>query len=346
MARDVLLISHERMLEHHCGGEDHPERPQRLRAILDLLRRRPVPGTRWLEATPATRDHVERIHPPRYVDQIDRIRGKSFRFDEDTMATEASVEAAYLAAGAAVQLVEALMTGEASRGFALVRPPGHHAEPMRAMGFCLFNNIAIAAAHAIEAHGCQRVLIVDWDVHHGNGTQEAFYARRDVLFVSLHQWPFYPGGGAATETGIRDGEGFTVNIPLPAGCDDGDYLTAFHEIIVPVAELYEPQLVLVSAGFDAHEGDPLAQMRLSTAGYSAMCGVMRQIADRFAGGRLGLVLEGGYDIESLAADVDACVKVLAGEAPATISGEAETGLGAIRRAQQVQRRFWPMPAAT
>ena len=346
MSRDVVLISHQRMLDHMAGGEDHPEQPDRLRAILQSLRGDAMDGTRWLEARPASRQHIERIHPRRFIEQMDRIRGKSFRFDEDTMATSASVDAAYLACGAAVQLVDTLMTGEASGGFALVRPPGHHAEPMRAMGFCLFNNIAVAAAHAIESHGCQHVLVIDWDVHHGNGTQAAFYDRRDVLFASLHQWPFYPGGGAATETGIRDGEGFTVNVPLPAGCDDGDYLAALRELIVPIADACEPQLLLVSAGFDAHLGDPLAEMRVTTGGFAAMCGLVRDLADRHAHGRLGLVLEGGYHVESLVADVRACVEVLAGAEPPVVDREAETGLGAIRRAQQVQRRFWSVPAAT
>ena len=294
----------------HDPGLGHPESPARLDAVLDALVDKIVDA-----AVPAPREAVERVHPANYVDALETLRGRRVAIDPDTIACEGSVDAAFLAAGAAIQAVEAVTRGDARRAFALTRPPGHHAEPTRPMGFCFLNNVAIAAAHARATLGRERVLVVDWDVHHGNGTQRAFWDRDDVLFFSVHQSPFYPGSGLVEERGGRAAEGRTVNLPLPAGLGDGAYQAAFEDILRPIAHRFRPDLVLVSAGFDAHRDDPLGGMQVSTDGFAALCGVVRDIADAHAGGALALVLEGGYDLRGLAASVRACVEVLEGATP-------------------------------
>jgi len=308
----VLVQYDDSMLEHDMGA-GHPERPERLSAIRDRLRAALGDEIDWAAPAPVAREMLERVHGSGYVDRLERLRGVSSRLDADTSVCPKSVEAAWLAAGAGVAAVEASVTTTARRGLALVRPPGHHAEREHAMGFCLFNNIAVAAAHARAALGCRRVLIVDWDVHHGNGTQHAFYDTDEVLFVSSHQFPFYPGTGRLEETGTGKGEGFTVNLPLPAGQGDDEYVTVFRDVLVPVCDEWHPDLVLVSAGFDAHRADPLANMRVTEAGFAALTALVAEIAEQHAGGRLVLLLEGGYDLEALAGSVEACARVLRGE---------------------------------
>ncbi|MCH7797691.1 MAG: histone deacetylase [Planctomycetes bacterium] len=343
-AGEVLLLSDPAMFEHD-PGPGHPECPQRLEAVCDALRRQPVAGTRWATPHPARRSLIERIHAPAYVDRLDELRGTSATLDADTRVSPGSIAAARLAAGAAVDAVTAVISGRARRAFALVRPPGHHAEADRAMGFCLFNNIAIAAAHARAELGCRRVLIVDWDVHHGNGTQHAFFDRSDVLFFSTHRYPFWPGTGDLHEIGADAGIGFTVNVPLPAGCGDTEYRAVFDRLLVPVADDFEPELVLVSAGFDAHVRDPLGGMSMTTAGYGSLCVVVRELADRLCGGRLVLILEGGYDLDALASSVRTCVEVLAGPAPPEpqeVKGSEGSAERAIDEVRRVHRGFWPL----
>ena len=340
MGDDTWLLWDSRMVEHDPGGR-HPERPARLTSIRDSLLETPIAGTRWVEPSPATRTAVERVHPAEYVDQVEEVRGRAVVLDPDTRTSAASVEAAWLAAGAAVQAVDAVQAGDARGAFALVRPPGHHAEADRAMGFCLLNNVAIAATHAIEAHGCERVLVIDWDVHHGNGTQHAFEDRRDVLFFSSHRYPFFPGTGAAQEVGRGAGAGYTVNLPLPPDLGDTDYAALYRELLVPVAEAYRPDLVLVSAGFDAHRDDPLGDMRIGDEGFAALCGTVADIADRHANGRLALLLEGGYDLDALTASVRACLTVLRGETPPTFGAPSPAGDRVLRSASRAIRRFWP-----
>jgi acetoin utilization deacetylase AcuC-like enzyme len=309
----TLLVFDERCLAHETPY-DHPESPRRLRAIVDSLSKDPIPGTAWAPARPATREELLLVHREAYVDRILGLRGRSTRLDYDTWLSTGSVDAALLAAGATVEAARALCEGRAKNAFALVRPPGHHAESDRAMGFCIFNNAAIAAAVARAHLGRERILVVDWDVHHGNGTQEMFWTRSDVLYFSTHRSPpFYPQTGRLEEVGGGEGRGFSVNLPLPGGTRDDDFVALYRGILEPIAADFHPDLVIVSAGFDAHRDDPLGGMGMSAAGFSALTAIVRGIAERDAGGRLLLVLEGGYDLQGLAAGVRACLEVMTAE---------------------------------
>jgi len=339
----MTLLLHDEAMIDHDPGHGHPERPERLQAIMAQLREQPVPGTRLATPKPAPREALLRVHSEAHLRRIDLARGRHAQFDPDTLASPASVDAAYLAAGAAIGAVDAVLDGHARNAFAFTRPPGHHAEPGRAMGFCFLNNVAIAAEHALCRAEVERVLVVDWDVHHGNGTQAAFYGRRDVLFVSAHQSPLYQGTGALVEQGKAAGEGYTLNIPLPGGATDGDYRRLFSDLIAPAAEHFDPDLVLVSAGFDAHRRDPVGGMALSDEGFADLCGTMKAVADARAKGRLVLVLEGGYDLEGLASSALACVQVLAGTtAPEGPDAPSTRGGGALREALAQHRRYWPI----
>jgi acetoin utilization deacetylase AcuC-like enzyme len=287
-------------------------------------------GGEVLSPRAATRDELARIHDRDYLRRIADTAGRAVALDPDTFTSPESHEIALLGAGAALMAVERAMHDGAS-ALALVRPPGHHAERDRAMGFCLYNNVAAAAAHA-RALGAGRVAIVDYDVHHGNGTQHMFERDPNVLYVSTHQYPYYPGTGAADEIGEGDGAGATVNLPLAAGATDDDYRFVFKEVIAPILRQFKPDLILVSAGFDAHERDPLAGMRLSTAAFGAMTLELRAAADECCGGRLALVTEGGYDLHAFAASLDAAIEVLAdpSKRPAWRGDEDHRSLTAVR----------------
>ncbi len=308
----------------------YPEHPGRLGAIRELLDREPIAGLRFGTGAAASREQLMRVHTAAYLDDIHALRGKNAWLDVDTTAVSpGSVDAAEVAAGTAIRATEAVVSGTCRSAFALVRPPGHHAEPVRARGFCLFNNVAVAAAHAQVTLGCQRVMIVDWDAHHGNGTQEIFWADPDVLFFDIHRAaPFYPGSGALEETGGGLGEGTTVNIPVPEGSGDLAYLEAFEQILRPAAAAFKPDLVLVSAGFDPHWND--LALNVSYEGFGAMTGILQAVAEEHCDGRLVFVLEGGYNLGSLARGVHSVLTVLAG-APAPspgIRGIAEVRLAA------------------
>jgi acetoin utilization deacetylase AcuC-like enzyme len=307
---------------------------------LELLDRHPVAGTVRRPPRPATRAELLAAHTAVHVARVEALSGQSASLDPDTHLSPRSVDAAYLAAGASVVAVEEVLAGRAANAFALVRPPGHHAEPERAMGFCLFNNAAVAAQAALT-HGARRVLVLDWDVHHGNGTQACFEARRDVLYQSLHQFPFYPGTGAVQEIGTGEGEGFTVNCPLPGGQGDGDYAVAFHELLLPIAEAFAPDLVLVSAGFDPHEDDPLGGMQLTERGFKAMATAARRLAESCCRGKLVLLLEGGYSLSGLARSVHACVESLQGANEELPQGGGRRALEAVTEAKRQLRPFWP-----
>jgi acetoin utilization deacetylase AcuC-like enzyme len=331
----MLLISSPRF-EEHVTPPGHPERMERAYVFNTAAQRWMVRGGAAEPPRPATRAELERVHAPDYLDTIERSAGRPMMLDADTYTSPESVEIAALAAGAAVQAAEhAIASGDPA--FALIRPPGHHAERDRAMGFCIFNNIAVAAAHAMS-RGFERIAIVDIDVHHGNGTQWMFYDEPRVLYMSTHQYPFYPGTGAADETGNGDGEGFTVNVPLEMGATDADYALVYRRAIVPILAEYSPQLVLVSAGYDAHERDPLASMRVTTAGYA---GIVRQLVIAAAGTPLALVTEGGYDLGALAECLDASIAAVEGVEPEPFreasSSRGERALEAVRAAQAP---FW------
>ena len=303
----IILISSPRF-EEHVTPPGHPERVERAQVMDAVAARWTEKGGRVVAPRMVTREELERVHDPAYLDEIAATAGRPAMLDADTFTSPASFEIAGLAAGATVQAAEhALDTGETA--FALVRPPGHHAERDRAMGFCLYNNVAVAAAAAL-ARGLVRVAIVDIDVHHGNGTQWMFYDEPRVLYVSSHQYPFYPGTGAAEEVGVRDGAGFTLNVPLAAGATDADYDRAYRTLIVPALDRFKPQLLLVSAGFDAHEDDPLASMRVTTEGYAGIVAQLKTAADRHC--PMALVTEGGYELAAFAACLDAALAVLAG----------------------------------
>ena len=301
----MLLISSTRFAEH-TTPPGHPERPERAEVFTEVADAWREKGIRVIEPRPATRDELVRVHDAAYVDAIERTSGRAMKLDPDTYTSPESYEVALLAAGAVVQAaVHALETREPA--CALVRPPGHHAERDAAMGFCLFNNVAVAAAAAI-ARGLSRVAVVDIDVHHGNGTQWMFYTNPGVLYVSTHQYPFYPGTGAAEETGSGEGQGTTFNIPLAAGATDADYARAYTAVAARLEE-YAPELLLISAGYDAHEDDPLASMRVSTDGYEAIVRTLRDAAQRI-GCPIALVTEGGYDLDALRACLDRTIGVL------------------------------------
>ncbi len=303
----MLLISSRRFQEH-TTPPGHPERPERAEVFDEIARAWRERGGRVVEPRPATREELLRVHDAGYVASIEALNGRAAMLDADTFTSPESYEVALLAAGAAVQAAEhALDTRETA--LAMVRPPGHHAERDKAMGFCLFNNVAVAAAAAV-ARGLTRVAIVDIDVHHGNGTQWIFYDDPRVFYVSTHQFPFYPGTGAADETGSGAGRGFTLNIPLAAGARDADYERAYREVAGAIAG-YAPELLIVSAGYDAHADDPLASMRVTTGGYAAVVGALAGAA-RAAGCPMALVTEGGYDLDALRGCLEATIEMLSG----------------------------------
>jgi acetoin utilization deacetylase AcuC-like enzyme len=309
-----LALVDDALFDEHRARGYHPERPERLVAARRAIAAATERGVEFARLGPrdAEADELAGVHTDAYVELLERYNGLFAALDDDTYLTPRSVAAAYRAAGGAVALVDQLLapTGP-DRGVAILRPPGHHARPDRGMGFCLFNNVAVAAARA-RARGVGRVAIVDWDVHHGNGTQEIFYRDPNVLFVSMHQYPFYPGTGRAAEVGEGDGTGFTVNVPLSSDAGDAAYRATFEELVLPVLSGFAPELVLVSAGFDAHARDPLAGMTVTDRGFGWMASELRRVADRSAQGKIALFLEGGYDLEGLESSLESAIGAVAG----------------------------------
>jgi histone deacetylase 6 len=306
------LVFDERFLLHKAPYE-HPEHPGRLAAIRDRLSSEGLSARcRTVPAREATREELARVHTTAHIDAIEATADRAFQqLDPDTYACRDSAAAAKLAAGGLIDLVRDVSEGRLENGLALLRPPGHHAEADRAMGFCLFNNVAIAARAARASGAARRILIVDWDLHHGNGTQDTFWEDPSVMYFSIHQFPFYPGTGSIDETGGGAGRGLTVNVPWPGGMGDAEYAAAFQRVLEPAADAFAPDLVLVSAGFDAAQGDPLGSMRVTPAGYAWMTSRL----SRLAGGRVALALEGGYNLEAISKSAAACLRVLLGERP-------------------------------
>lgn len=339
--RSVLVIYDERVLLHRPEAEEpflpgrldsrvrgilqglglqakwtYPEHPGRVTAVNDLLLAEPLPGVQLVTGEVATREQLARVHTLSYVDSIYELRGKQAWLDVDTTAVSAgSVEAAEVAAGSAIAAVDAVFEKRAGSAFVVSRPPGHHANAVRARGFCLFNNVAVAAAHAQSRWEVERVLIIDWDAHHGNGTQDIFAADPSVMFFDTHRAaPFYPGTGCLEEIGEGLGEGTTINVPLPADAGDLAMLSAYENILVTAADWFKPELILVSAGMDAHRTELC--LNLSFDGFSAMAGVVQRLADQHCDGRLAMVLEGGYNPETLSKATRRVLAVMAGESPA------------------------------
>jgi acetoin utilization deacetylase AcuC-like enzyme len=295
----------------HETGSHHPESPDRLTPLQRALDSSGV-SRRWrrIEPRPASPGQVERIHRGTHIERVRRASEMApSLLDMDTPVSSASFETALLAAGGVLACADAVCSGEITRAFAFVRPPGHHAEPDRAMGFCLFNNVALAAAHLRAEHDLKRIAIVDFDVHHGNGTQACFYGDPGVLFISTHQFPFYPGTGAFHEVGADEGWGATVNFPLPAGSGDGVMVPVYARIISAVLDQYQPQFVLVSAGFDAFFGDPLGGLKVTAAGFGSIAASLLKTADRCCDGKICFVLEGGYNLIGL----EECTKAVLAE---------------------------------
>jgi acetoin utilization deacetylase AcuC-like enzyme len=339
MAQPPVFLSHPSSLEHDTGP--HPERAERIVAIERELDDRGWMGLERVQSPRATRAQLTAIHPERHVAMIEAaaVRGGA-QIDLDTVVSEGSFVAALHGAGGVVALVDRLLEGTAPSGFSVHRPPGHHATRDQAMGFCLFNNIAIGAQHALDSHGLERVMILDWDVHHGNGTNDIFHASDRVLFVSIHQWPLYPGTGAAQDDGSGPGRGYTVNLPVPPGSGDAIYLSLVDHVVAPLAHAFSPQLVLISAGYDAHAEDPLASCLVSDVGFAGMTRSTRAVAERL-GIPLGIVLEGGYALGALARSVAATLEQLVAPSPAQVSGN---GVAVAPVAEQARERLvahWP-----
>ncbi|MBW2085540.1 MAG: histone deacetylase [Deltaproteobacteria bacterium] len=315
-------------LEHNAG-DYHPESPKRLEAIHSFLDTNLIPGLHIIKPRPATREEITLIHTPMHYERIAQTASQPQCYlDADTQTCARSFEAALFAAGGLILLVDKVLSGELDNGFALVRPPGHHAEAGQAMGFCLFNNIAIAAAWALKEHDLSRIMIVDWDLHHGNGTQHSFYDNPQVLYFSAHLYPFYPGTGSLAEIGKGAGKGYTVNVPMSPKHDDQDYVAIFQKIVQPLIKTFQPELILVSAGFDSLLADPMQGMAVTSEGFAAMTYILKTMAEKTCGGRLVLTLEGGYNFTGQADSVGKVLEVLTGSSSA---------------GQDLIRQEWPEP---
>ena len=310
---DVGFVYDPIFLRHETGA--HPENGGRMTATMALLDESGLLAKlRRIDARAATPDELALVHDARYVAAVRRVADEGGGWaDPDTLITPASYDVAAHVVGGTLNALDAVMRGDVASAYCLVRPPGHHATPVQAMGFCLFNHVAVAAAHARAKHGIERVAVVDFDVHHGNGTQDAFWDDAGVLYVSTHEYPFYPGTGAATEVGEGAGRGYTVNIPMPHGSGDAEHRRAFEEIVVPALYRYRPQLILVSAGFDAHFADDIAMQQLSVDGYGALVSMLKRAADELCGGRIVAAQEGGYHLTALPWCMRRTVELLRGD---------------------------------
>jgi acetoin utilization deacetylase AcuC-like enzyme len=331
-----LYFHHPSSLEHETGY-GHPERPERIRALEAELGRREWLGWKRREAPRASEEQLLAVHSREHLDAVRELSAREGAFDLDTPLSEGSWEAALRAAGGACALVEALLAGEERFGFAGLRPPGHHAERARAMGFCLFSNVAVAALHARGAFGAERVFVLDWDVHHGNGTNSIFHDDPEVLFASIHQYPFYPGTGPLEDVGSGAGEGFLLNLPVPAGSGEEVFLSLVDHVAAPAARQFRPDLILISGGFDAHRDDPVGGCTLETSSYAELARRVRALADDL-GVPAGVVLEGGYDLEALAGSVAATMEALAdGREPRPVERHPLAGAAA-----RTLGRYWEL----
>jgi acetoin utilization deacetylase AcuC-like enzyme len=338
------IVKDLRYLAHDMGAY-HVESPQRLVTIYKMIEGEIDFPLALIEPRLATEQEVGYVHHPAYVQFIKQTAGKERVFlDPDTSTSARSFETALLAAGGLLKAADSIMEGKIRNGFALVRPPGHHAEADHAKGFCIFNNVAVAAEYLLRKHGLKRILIADWDLHHGNGTQNAFYSRNDVLYFSTHQFPYYPGSGYWDEIGEGAGQGFTVNVPLSSGKTDEDYLFIYKNILGPMAAAYKPEFILVSAGFDTHAGDPLGGMMVTGEGFGALAAVLLSMAGEQAQGRILFTLEGGYSPEGLADGVhEVLMQLAAKKIPPAIKADVSVAARKeISPVIDIQKDYWPL----
>ena len=341
------IVRDPRYLQH-ITSEYHPENHRRLEVIYEMLNDEDMLG-KYEDIQPrlATEEELELIHVPEYISRVAATEGISHvMLDPDTQTSPKSYEAARLAVGGVLESIDGIMAGDIQNGFALVRPPGHHAESDRGMGFCLFNNVAVGAQYAITKHSLDRILIVDWDLHHGNGTQNTFYNTPNVLYFSTHQFPYYPGTGSLSETGSGNGQGFTVNVPLSGGQGDEDYAQIFKKILHPICCQYKPQFIIVSAGFDTYFQDPLGSMKITPRGFAELTQSLLEISHINCADRILFVLEGGYHLDGLRESVKVVLKQLMGESSLSTTETPEKPHGSqyidslIHRVADVQKEFW------
>jgi acetoin utilization deacetylase AcuC-like enzyme len=338
----TALVSDRRYLKHFAG-RSHPERPERVAVMIEMAEELRRAGIFTLSPREASIGELELCHDPAYVAEVKRSASMPrYDFDPDTHTSPESYQTAVLAAGGVLTAVEAVMDGAADNAFASVRPPGHHALPTRAMGFCLFNNVAIAARYLIRRRGLKRVLVIDWDVHHGNGIQDIFYDSPEVLYFSTHQFPFYPGTGGLDEIGVGAGTGYTVNVPLPATFGDDEYLRVFDDVLAPVARQYRPEFILISSGFDAHFRDPLGGMQVTEGGFAALAQRVKLLAAECCGGRMAAALEGGYDLQALADSGRSVLEEMGREAdePLAPADDGARVMPIIERSHYFLTRYW------
>ena len=338
------IVKDWRYMEHDMGAF-HVENPKRIEAIYRMVEKDISFPYTEIEPRLAKEKEIQMVHTSSYVNAIKETSGKGkMQLDPDTATSARSYEVALLAAGGLLKAIDLVMSGKIQNGFAIVRPPGHHAEASRAMGFCLFNNIAIGAEYLVQNHGIKRILVIDWDLHHGNGTQHSFYSRNDVLYFSTHQFPHYPGTGHWDEIGQDKGKGFTVNVPLSGGKTDEDYLFIFRKILAPIASDFKPEFILVSAGFDIYKADPLGGMQISEDGFGALTSELMSVAHKFSKDRILFTLEGGYDLQGLSEGVKQVLLYLGGEGKKPQIGEDISPITEKELAPvfDTQKQFWKL----
>ena len=343
----TIVLKDQRYLNHitRCG---HPESSERLAAIYKKLNDKDIKG-KFKEVCPreATKQDVSLNHSIEYIKTIEETAGRSIRnLDPDTTTSEGSWDAAIFAVGAVITGIDMILDGDALNGFALVRPPGHHAESSRSMGFCLFNNIAVGAHYLLKKYGLKRILVVDWDIHHGNGTQNSFYNMPEVLYFSTHQFPYYPGSGDFNEVGVKRGKGYTVNVPLPGGQGDEDFIDIFKSVLQPIVEEYRPQFILVSAGYDIYHLDPLGTMEVTSRGFYLMTKFLRNLAEKQCDGKILLSLEGGYHVDGLAESVKDTIIALSDDGKledfVEKSNVSRATADIIEKTKKIHADFWPV----
>jgi acetoin utilization deacetylase AcuC-like enzyme len=333
----------DRSYTKHFAGRSHPERPERIEVMIRMAESLKRDRLSFRAPRAASVEEITLCHRPEYIAAVERTSHLDrFDFDPDTHTSRDSYQTALLAAGGVLTAVEAVLDGAADNAFALVRPPGHHALPSRAMGFCFFNSVAIASEWLIRRKGLQRVMVIDWDLHHGNGTQEIFYDSAEVLYASTHQFPHYPGTGSMQEVGAGEGLGFTVNAPMPAGFGDADYLRVFDELIIPIGRAFKPQFIMVSAGFDCHWRDPLGEMQVTEDGFAQMMRRIKGLAAECCQGKLVAALEGGYNLEAIAGSGAAVIEEMGREPdqPIEAASGGERVRPIIERARKGVGQYW------